>query len=287
MYFKSLGSDTLLSISTSNSGVTESFLPETRQFILASAISEYTRQIAIDNLVNNLKEYNLWDKMYAIYPFVGGTSAINHKFNLINPQDTNDAYRLVFSGSWTYSNLGVSSSTLSTNNFANTFFNPFSSSSVSQNSVHISVYLGTAMNTTNNIMGVAAATSPTNTTSALQIARTSGNLNGATVNGRNADNFMSVGSGALTGFILGNRTASTTANAWLNGNKITTNAVASLTPANFNIYLGVRNQANARGVATQAQMRFVSIGQGLTDSEASVFAQIVKQYQQDLNRAVI
>jgi hypothetical protein len=286
MYFKTLGSDNIITLSNSNSGLTESFLPETREFILASAISDYTQQIAIDNLVFNLKNYNLWDKMYAIYPFVGGTSAINHKYNLINPQDTNDAYRLVFSGSWTYNNLGVSSATLSIGNFANTFFNPFSSSSVSQNSVHISVYLGTAMATTNNIMGVAAATSPGTTTPALQIIRTTGGFNGATVNGGNATNLMSVGSGALTGFILGNRTASTTANAWLNGNKITTSAVASLTPPNFNIFLGVRNQANARGAPTQAQMRFVSIGQGLTDIEASIFAKIVQTYQIALNRQV-
>lgn len=286
MYFKTLGSDSLLTLRTSNSGLTESFLPETRQFILASAISDYTRQVAIDNLVNNLKEYNLWDKMYAIYPFVGGTSQINHKFNLKNPEDTNAAYRLVFSGSWTYNNLGISSATPAANtNFVNTFFNPFSSSSVSQNSVHLSVYVASPIDNSTAPIGSVAATSPSVATSALQIIRST-NVS-ATVNGQNANNLILIGGAGISGHMIGNRTSSTVANTWLNGNKITTNTVASVTPPNFNIYLGARNQANTAGAAMNKQMRFASIGQGLTDSEAAIFAQIVKQYQQDLNRAVI
>jgi hypothetical protein len=60
-------------------------------FISAAGISDTTQVTAIDNLVFNLKQNNLWNKMYAIYPFVGGTSEINHKYNLKDPRDLDEA----------------------------------------------------------------------------------------------------------------------------------------------------------------------------------------------------
>jgi hypothetical protein len=254
-------------------------------FISAAGISDTTQVTAIDNLVKDLKQNNLWNKMYAIYPFVGGTSVNNHKYNLKDPRDTDVAYRLVFSGSWTYNDGGISATTLATTNFVNTFFNPFSSSSVSQNSVHISVYLPTPLDNTTCIMGVAAATSPTVTTPALQIIRSTNHA--ATVNGANANDLMTIGGAAVSGHMIGNRTSSLVANTWLNGTKVTTNTTASVPPPNFNIYLGVRNQANVRAVPSDKQIRFASIGQGLTDTEATTFNTIVEAYQTSLSRQVI
>ena len=66
---------------------------DAQAFITAAGITDSTQQAAITNLVIGLKNDNLWTKMKAIYPFVGGTAA-SHKFNLKNPLDTNAAYRL-------------------------------------------------------------------------------------------------------------------------------------------------------------------------------------------------
>jgi hypothetical protein len=86
-------------------------------FITAAGLTDETQKSAINTLVKDLKRFNLWSKIKAFYPFVGG-SATSHKFNLIDPRDTNDAYRLTFSGGWTHSSMGAQCN--GTNTTANT-----------------------------------------------------------------------------------------------------------------------------------------------------------------------
>ena len=59
--------------------------------------------------------------MIYMYPFIGGTAAA-HKFNGMNPVDTNGAYRLTFNGGWTHSSSGATPN--GTNAYANTYFAP-------------------------------------------------------------------------------------------------------------------------------------------------------------------
>jgi len=287
MHIQVLGSTTPLTLSTSQGVIatSDSYYRETTDFMLASSITDITKKNAINGLVGKLKLNGLWDKMYAIYPFVGGNLEINHKFNLINPNNTDSAYRLSFFGSWTFNEFGISSTTLSTNNYVNTFFNPFSSSSVSQNSIHVSVYLASGLDNATCILGVTSIASPGAATPSLQLIR-SGNM-GATMNGQNSGNFMNIGGPTVSGYMIGNRTSSNVANTWLNGVKSGTSIAASLTPPNYNFLLGVRNQANTRTIPSNKQMRFISIGKGLTDTESANLSQYVKEYQQDLSRAVI
>ncbi len=49
-------------------------------FITATSITDATQQTAINTLVTDLKTANIWTKMKALYPFIGGT-ATTHKFN--------------------------------------------------------------------------------------------------------------------------------------------------------------------------------------------------------------
>jgi hypothetical protein len=80
-------------------------------------------------------------KIKALYPIVGGTAA-THKFNFVNPLDTNAAFRLVFFGGWTHSANGALPN--GTNAYADTFINP--SLFLSQNDTHISYYTRTNIN---------------------------------------------------------------------------------------------------------------------------------------------
>jgi hypothetical protein len=75
-------------------------------FVEAAGVTGETQQSAINNLVTGLKANSIWDKMIAIYPFIGGT-AFSHKYNLKNPADTNSAYRILFSGGVIHSSKGV------------------------------------------------------------------------------------------------------------------------------------------------------------------------------------
>ena len=88
-------------------------------FISAAGITDPTQQSAVNQLVLDLKAASIWTKMKAVYPFVGG-SASAHKWNLKDPQDTNGAYRLSFSGGWTHSSTGATPN--GTNATASTFW---------------------------------------------------------------------------------------------------------------------------------------------------------------------
>ena len=84
-------------------------------------ITDTTQASAVNTLVTGLKAGGLWTKMKAIYPFVGGTAS-THKYNLKDPQDTDGAFRLVFSGGLTHDSNGIKGN--ATNAYYDTKFNP-------------------------------------------------------------------------------------------------------------------------------------------------------------------
>jgi hypothetical protein len=92
--------------------------PDAQAFITAADITNITQKNAINTLVVGLKSDGLWTKMSAIYPFVGGTAS-SHKFNLKDPRDTDDAYRIAFYGGWTHDANGIAGN--GTNSYADTF----------------------------------------------------------------------------------------------------------------------------------------------------------------------
>jgi len=106
--------------------------PDAQLFITATGISG-TNATATNQLVLDLKSANIWNKMKAVYPLVGGT-ATSHKFNLLNPSDTNGAFRLVFAGGVTHSSTGVLFGGV--NGWADTFMNM--STNFSTFDVHLS-----------------------------------------------------------------------------------------------------------------------------------------------------
>ena len=118
------------------SSSTPSFDPDAQAFITAAAITDPTQQTAINTLVVGLKTDNIWTKMRALYPIVGGTAS-QHKFNLKNPVDSDAAFRLIFFGGMTHSSNGILPS--GTNNYANTYFIP-STQIANADSFHYSIY---------------------------------------------------------------------------------------------------------------------------------------------------
>lgn len=90
-------------------------------FVAATGITDTTQKSAVNTLVTSLKGYSIWNKLYVIYPFIGGTAS-THKWNLKDPRDLNAAFRLEFFGGWTHNANGITGN--GTNTLANTFFNP-------------------------------------------------------------------------------------------------------------------------------------------------------------------
>ena len=120
--------------------------PEAFNFLDAAGIARTEANgsiiIATCQLTTDLKNYGLWNKMKAVYPFVGGTSG-SHKFNLKDPRDLDAAFRLTFSGSWIHSSTGATPD--GTTAYADTKLNP-NTIGISAASIHISNYLRTNSN---------------------------------------------------------------------------------------------------------------------------------------------
>ena len=93
--------------------------PDAQAFLTATGITDPTTETAINDLVIDLKAASLWSKFYAIWPMVGGTS-ITTKYNLVDPQDTDAAYRMTWNGGWTFGASGAKGN--ATNTYGNTHF---------------------------------------------------------------------------------------------------------------------------------------------------------------------
>ena len=79
-----------------------SFDSDAQSFMTSASITDSTQQAAVNYLVTDLKSNNLWTKMKAVYPMVGG-NATSHSYNLKNPSQ----FQITFSGGWTHDSTGA------------------------------------------------------------------------------------------------------------------------------------------------------------------------------------
>lgn len=250
-----------------------SFDTDAISFITAAAITDNTQQTAVNTLVTDLKTYNIWNKMKAIYPFVGG-SASSHKWNLKDARDLDAAFRLQFNGGWTHSSTGALPN--GTTGYADTKLLP---SVMAQNSVHVSVYSRT------NIEGLYFDIYGENLTSGLGMLIKYIGKSYMYMNVLSSDNI--VNSNPSTGLFIGSRTASNNSAFFQNGNKIITGTQASLTPNSTNpLYLGAGNFSGTPTCYSFRQQAFASIGDGLTDTESANLYLAVQSFNTTLSRQI-
>jgi hypothetical protein len=250
--------------------------PDAQAFFTASGLTGATNLTAINQLVVDLKSYGIWTKMKAIYPIIGGNAAL-HKWNLKDPRDLDVAFRLTFSGGWTHSATGALPN--GTNGYADTFLTP--STSLLQNSSHISYYSRTQSNGLEVEIGSSTGPNPGDAASLLEI-RTSGttyyrvNSQGSYITYSDADS---------RAFYIGNRTGVSVVNGWRNSTKVATGTTASSGLSNRTFWLGGFNSTGAPYYSTK-ECAFSSIGDGLTDTEAANFYTAVQAYQTTLARQI-
>lgn len=82
--------------------------PSAQAFLTAAGITNVIRVQAINELVLDLKDFSLWNKLLVIYPFIGGTAQSN-SFNLKNTLFGT----LTYSTGITHGNLGIQGNTVS------------------------------------------------------------------------------------------------------------------------------------------------------------------------------
>ena len=252
--------------------------PDAQAFLTAAGITDPTITSAINNLVVSLKGASLWSKSNAIYPFVGGT-ATTHKFNLVNPADTNAAFRLDFLGGMTHNSNGITGN--GTSNFATTYLQVngdlAGGSGSSQNDNHM-FYYGNIAARNNVDMGAAEGSS------AFQMnARNGSNA----FNTWNQSSTVDSASGqTLSSGIFGmTRNSSTSYTKFVN----TTKAVAtrtSTTPVSRDIFIMAQNAAGTAAAFQNRNMRLVSLGYGLSDTDIDNWVTINEAFQTELGRFI-
>jgi len=200
--------------------------------------------------------------------------AAQMKFNLVNPQDSDAAFRLAFSGGWTYSTNGAQPN--GTNGYADTKLVP--SGTTAQNSLHISAYLRTDITQNSVVIGGYDGVVETSL-----YPRFTGNIIYSAINS-NTSASAGASSSSLGNFIA-SRLISTQENTYIGNTKLTRTQL-SLNNLTRSIFIGALNYLGGANVYSSRQTSFATIGDGLNDTEAALLYQLVQQFQTDLSRQV-
>lgn len=244
---------------------------DAQRFINAIGTLTNQQALAVNILTNQLKFYNLWNKVYAIYPIVGGTST-SHKWNLKDVRDLSVAYRLSFFGGLTHNSAGI------TGNGTNAYID----TNLNDNSI---LRLDDACVFGYSSTNIAANSSPLFSTY-------EGSTNAIFINPRNASDIMSTR--------MHNSTVNSTSNTDSRGfyslsrvlptsyilqknNTFTQINDASVSKQN-NTIIGLGSPQNA--FYSTRNLSFFGIVQGLNIEQSISLYNVVQNYQRLLNRAV-
>lgn len=254
--------------------------PRTYMFLLATGIKDQTIINALNYLDTSLISAGLLPegigsgKIKALYPFVGG-NANSHKFNFVNPADTDAAFRLSFTGSWIHSSTGAQPN----GGAANTFIRP--SVNLGQNNLHYSYYSRTNRGRQGEVeMGVPS--------SYLLYAYTGSGITTFHALNRGESQTAPVYL-TTTKLLIGSRSMSSEETYFLDGSKSTITVNSSSPPSGY-ISLSGYNTATfpsfGATLTSYKECAFASIGDGLSDTEAINLNNTVNTFQTMLSRNV-
>ena len=250
-------------------------------FVEVAGLTDETQILAINSLVLGLKSNNLWTKMQAIYPFVGGT-AYSHKWNLKNT----NTFTATFIGALEHNSFGVGSGSLA-NGYISSNFNDLTDFVNISSSVHASAYVTTE----NGAAGRLQLFWNTQTTAYGQTGlnyQASPNNLGAVAQAYGDNTGMNASSlGTSLGFNAVTRTTSTLSNFYYKTPAqtltLSNNAIfqrnATQNPIRFlGGFYGNQGQSAAIG--------FASIGEGLSSTDIDNLYTLVQAYQTTLGRNI-
>ena len=245
---------------------------DVRLFVDAANLIDESQITAIDNFVLGLKSNNLWSKMVAIYPYVGGTLA-SHKFNLKDPRDADDAFRLNFVGDWIHDNFGVVPN--GSDCHADTFLIP-SNEFASGDNYSYGLFI------TDNPDVVSAEIGANETFSNFLWTRSY------------TETYLFIAGGAgintnlspYKGLISMSRTDNLSTKLYLNGdlknNSVSYTGAAGAATCSF--YIGARNDSSTPSYFSAKRQKLTYFSHGLTNAEMSIFAGLVTAYEIELSR---
>ena len=255
-------------------------------FVEVTGLSGQAQLTAINNLVIGLKSNNLWTKMQALYPFVGGT-AYSHKFNLKDPRDSDAAFRILFNGAITHNNLGVSASAAG---YGDTRFVPTASFANISSSIHVAVNISSrpVVTDVNYVTFITDYDQPAYGVAALNIGRDETAIisnNAYAYSGYEALRYSST---TINGLHVSTRTTSSQMEAYKRNPTETVNASGGSTyqrgsPGGNTIRLfrGYVSVNQTGGVLYQ----YASIGTGLTQTDVNNLYTLLTTFNNTLGRS--
>jgi len=230
-----------------------------------------TQSASTVTLFTSLVSNNLWDKLTAFYPVLGGIQA-SHAINGKTP-GTND---LVFSGGWTHNASGMTAN--GTTGVANT---GILHSSLGDNS-HASIY-----NRTNNIQqGYDIGAYNGSTTFGIYIqtrfTALSSLVGCKAINGIDDSGARDFNNTNATGYYIVSRNSATNKQIWKNGVLSSTenNSPGSVS---FPIFIGALNNTGTAGGYVNREYCFATVGTEV-NSDASTLSTIINTFQTSLGR---
>lgn len=228
-----------------------------------------TEKNATNQLVLDMKSAGIWSAMKAVYPMVGASAAACAQ-NLKSSSFTG-----TFTSGWTFASTGVTGNGTSSYMDSGGFN---SAANLSLNSAHISYY------------------SRTNSSSSMVMAGTQslyvlGRWTNYHANNSVESNLGGISTGATTaGFFMSNRTVGTEMKYQINGSiqtDSTSTAATASTTESTPLYMGCQNTASfGIRLFNDYSTAFYSLGDGLTDTQASDFYTAVQTFQTTLSRQV-
>ena len=229
-----------------------------------------TEQNAVNQLVIDMKANGTWTAMKAIYPMVGASAAACAQ-NLKSSSFTGS-----FSSGWTFASTGVTPN--GTSAFMDTGLIP--SVDLTQNSTHLSYYSRTNSLVGNKIdMGTLTGVASFRCYIIMYF------------NGASYSSINNAGDNAVTAmtdtrkFVLAYRNNLANFINQVNSTKQTLTSVSSgLSDKSF--YIGAYNRNGTADNFSIRETAFNSIGDGLTDTQASDFYTSVQTFQTTLSRQV-
>jgi len=262
-----------------------SYDPDAQAFIDATGISG-TDATAINTLVLDLKAASLWTEMYALWPFVGGTSTTN-KYNLINPAQ----YSASFQGSQTFNSTGWFNNSTSVGNGALLNFNPITQVT-DLNDFGVGYYAGNSSSVgTLDFGSFQPSAGDSSTYLSADLAGSTGLYISDFYSEIDARIITANGAGGnVIGMWSVQRTSSTSMKAYRGATNIATNTISRTnSPKSCSFALGGTTNFNELGGTRIDQNKdqkyqFLYLSYGLSDAQVASLNTIVEDFQTNVGR---
>jgi hypothetical protein len=264
------------------SGTTEALIYLERVVQSGGTVNS-TQSAATISLFTSLVSNGLWNKIYAMYPTLGGVAASH----TINGKSTVGLYDLTFNGGWTHNSDGMQPN--GTNGYANTSFSSFYDIG-DGNTSHLSIYVNLQGTVSDRIYDIGAATNGGaligmfNITAKRTVPFGNNTLfdSGDFFDGERVE---TTSASSASGMTVGSVRSTTDRTLYRDGSNIATNTSnVAIKYAGPTSLIGAQNTGAGVEFWSDNRYAFATIGSGLTNTDIVNLSSIINTYETALGR---